>query len=86
MPCCKGKSGPGEERNRTPRREQGRPDPGVDRALQGSDLGRDPEDHRMAGAQRARLPVQRRQEALPHDRVDQNGGRRSRLSLMWCTT
>src|SRR5262249_35175827 len=43
-------SGARQAGGRTARGEQGRPDPGVDRALPGSQPGRDPEDDRLAGA------------------------------------
>jgi hypothetical protein len=35
---------------------------------------------------RAGLPVDRRQEAPPQDRVNQERSRRSGVSVMWCTT
>ena len=64
----------------TPRREQGRKDPGTDRAAQGSQPRRDPEGHGLAGPQRPGLPLDRRQEARPQDRVHEDRGRRSRIS------
>jgi hypothetical protein len=61
------------------RREQGRKDPGTDRAAQGGEPGRDYESNFLAGPQRTRLPLDRRQEARPQDRVHQDRGRRSRI-------
>src|SRR5439155_8919832 len=62
------------------RGEQGRENPGTDRPDQGSDPGRDYASDILAGPQRARLPLDRRQEPRPQDRVYEDRGWRSRLS------
>jgi len=64
---------------RAARREQGRKDPGNDRASQGSEPGRDYESNLLASPQRAGLPLDRRQEARTKDRVDQDRGGRLRI-------
>jgi len=64
----------------TPRAEsKGRKDPGTDRAAQRGEPDRDYESNCLAGPQRARLPLDRRQEARSQDRVHEDRGRRSRI-------
>jgi hypothetical protein len=53
----------GTQSRRPARREQRREDPGHDRPRQGCDARRDHEGHRLAGAQRARVDLHRRQKA-----------------------
>jgi hypothetical protein len=61
------------------RREQGRKNPGDDRAAQRGDPGRDYENNCLAGTQRPGPPLDRRQEARSQDRVHEVRGGRSRL-------
>ena len=74
------KARPRQRSQHATRREQGRQDPGPDRAGQGGEPGRDYESNLLAGAQRARVSLDRRQEARPQDRVHEERGRRSGLS------
>jgi hypothetical protein len=51
------------KKTRTPRGEQRCEDPGADRPPEGRDLGRDYESCGVAAPQRARVPLDRQQEA-----------------------
>jgi hypothetical protein len=74
------KSTHAKEAKRAARREQGRQDPGTDRAAQGGDSGRDYESYGLAETFDPGLPIDRRQEARPQDRVHQDRAGRSRIS------
>jgi len=51
------------------RREQGCENPGPDRTGEGRHANRDHEGHEVASAQRARVPIDRRQEARAQNRI-----------------
>ena len=62
------------------RRQQDGDDPGSDRTGEGSNVGRNRHGHRVAVAQPAGIPVDRREEAQREDRVGEEGRGNSRVS------